>query len=138
MFFTIFFTHIFSISSKILEKYPRLEKEVYEWIIKQPNKKIAVKYARICSHAKREATKMGLDVSDFKFSNNWINRFCNRYKLSSRCKTHQAQECKKTPEEKMGIVSEFLSILKPVMISNHRILLIFLLLGLMKMEKMKR
>ena len=79
-----------SIGSGRIAKYPELYKEVYGWIIKQRNKKIAVKYARIRSHAKREATKMGLDVSDFKFSDNWKNRFCNRYKLSSRCKTHQA------------------------------------------------
>ena len=45
------------IGSGRVAKYPQLEKEVYRWLIKQRNKKIAVKYARIRSQAKREATK---------------------------------------------------------------------------------
>ena len=43
-----------------------------------------------------------------------INKFCKRYRLSSRCKTHQAQESLKTPAEKMSIVSDFLAKVKPI------------------------
>ena len=48
------------IGSGRTEKYPRLEKEVYGWIIKQRNKKLAVKYARIRSHAKRSKMRVAL------------------------------------------------------------------------------
>ena len=85
-----------------------LEQAVYQWLLAQREKKIAVKYVRIRSAAKRIANNKKINVDGFKFSDNWINRFCRRYSLSSRCKTHQAQENQMTKEEKMEKVSDYL------------------------------
>ena len=91
-----------------------LENAVYQWLIEPRKKKLVLKYSHIESYAKRKANQMQLDVSNFKFSHGWINKFCKRFHISSRCKAHQAQESLYTPAENIRIVSDFLAKVKHI------------------------
>ena len=65
-------------------QFPELEQALYEWLTEQRGKKLTIKYACIKTEAKRLANELQLDLTDFKFSNSWINKFCRRYHLTSR------------------------------------------------------
>ena len=68
--------------------YPDLEKLLFQWITDQISQNLPVKYNKIRAQAQFLAMGMpDLKIDPlFKYSNNWIRRFCLRHKIPNVCK----------------------------------------------------
>jgi hypothetical protein len=96
-------------------EYPQLEELLFESVKAMRDKGLVVKYSKIKTLAKNIAARKSIDITDLKMCDNWVYRFCQRYGLSDRVKTHVAQECLKSPFEQCVIVSNYLSSIKNIL-----------------------
>ena len=83
--------------------YPRMEKELAEWVI---NQRISGRIVTIL-HIRLQALKMRPD-SFFKVSNGWTHRFMQRHGLCIRQKTKIAQKLPNHLEEKITEFHKFI------------------------------
>ena len=72
--------------------YPELEELLFEAIKSLRDKGLVVKYSKIKALAKNIATRKDIDITGLKMCDNWVYRFCQRYGISDRAKTHTSQE----------------------------------------------
>jgi hypothetical protein len=95
-------------------EYPELEVHLYDAIVDVRKKGGVVKYKKMKQMAKNIASCKNIDTSGLKMTDNWIYRFCQRYGLCDRSKTHTAQECLKSPLDQCIIVSSYLRSIKNI------------------------
>ena len=95
--------------------YPELEELLFEAIKGLRDKGLVVKYSKIKALAKNIATRKDIDITGLKMCDNWVYRFCQRYGISDRAKTHTSQECLKSPLEQCVIVSNYLASIRNIL-----------------------
>ena len=86
-------------------KWPDLEKQVGEWVTQQRSNGRAVSTVRIKLMAKEMAKNA--NISDFKASNGWCQKFMKRNKLSVRVRTTVGQKLPEMWEQKCADFTAF-------------------------------
>ena len=101
--------------------FPVLENYLVNYVKEQRDKKLRVSKLSIRLAALKQVkvyqeTGEGDDrgYEDFKFSLNWVRRFCVRHYLTYRESTHQSQQRKRDPSFEYEVAKKFLLSLKEI------------------------